>query len=234
MKNICLVLVALIMSFTLMSGFIKVNVSANSPILSEIEDNQVVTQTRHLTVDHMFWFHIQTVTDLRLRNSIGSTNSVRYMIKILQEAREGDIINFHIAGYGGEVETVTDLINAIKQTKAHTVMIVEAPSYSGHAYIALFGNELIMRPYSFLMYHTSSALGEDCSTKTGTDRGVSNVEHCEAALKYHMIIVNKVIGDMPVLTAEEKESMQSGHDVYITADDFYSRTNVVTDKSGTD
>lgn len=148
---------------------------------------------------------------------------VKEAIKVLQHANSGDTVIFHISGYGGDLQTAIWLINNIKITKAHTIMSVEGPSYSAHAYIAASGNELKIAPYTYLMFHTSSGYGIDCSVQTGTDRTVSNVEHCEAMLKYHLGLTNQYIDSISFLTPAEKDRIETGHDVYITSGDYYAR-----------
>jgi len=128
-----------------------------------------------------------------------------------------------LSGYGGEGFTMFQLINDIKKSKAYTVMIVEAPVFSAHAYLATSGRELIMLPYSFLMFHTMSGYGKDCTLEEGTDRTVSNVEHCQALMDTMNNLDNSFISDTPILTAEEKVQIMTGHDVYITPEVYKER-----------
>lgn len=208
------VLAACIMATVLLSGQGKMNLIHHEVLPQVLAEQQIVTIERGFFSDRV---------DIRLPSEIKGHESVRAIIKVLQEAKSGDIVIFHLAGFGGEVETVFDLINNVHASKAHVIMRVEAPVYSGHAYLAVNGNELIMLPYSSLMFHTSSALGMDCTTETGTDRTVSNVEHCEAFLNNHLYLINKAIILAPVLTPLEKGEIISGHDVYITADEYNKR-----------
>lgn len=163
-------------------------------------------------------------TDITLTDEIYGYSILYYnVIKTLREAYSGDTVTFHLSGYGGDVQTTTLIINALKTTKAHTVMIAESSVYSGHAYLLLSGDEVIMRPYSYLMLHSSSILGEDCSTNTGTDRGVSNVEHCEAFKKAALYQNDAEIWNMKYLTQDERMQLVQGHDVYLQAIDIEKR-----------
>lgn len=145
------------------------------------------------------------------------------VVKILNSAEKGDIINFHLAGYGGEVESFIRLVNVVQHSKAHVKMIAESNVYSGHAYLAVSGNELEMRPYSYLMLHTSSGYGKDCSEEEGTDRTVPNSEHCQAFLNNHINEMNYLIDNIRILTVDEKNALKSGHDIYITSGDYQRR-----------
>jgi ATP-dependent protease ClpP protease subunit len=194
------------------------NIIHHEEIPVQLIENQVITYTKQ----SIFGDKI----DIRMDSEIKGHETVRNIIKVLQEAKPSDKIIFHLAGYGGEVEVVEDIINNIKVSKAHVIMQVEAPVYSGHAYLALSGDELIMLPYSYLMLHTSSGYGSDCSKETGTDRTVSNVEHCEAGLKAHLDLINKVLNELPFLTSDEKARIMTGHDFYMTSDEYKRRLSL--------
>ena len=161
--------------------------------------------------------------DILMDTEIGDPNTVRTELGILRDAQKGDVINIHISGPGGQVDTVFLLINAVKASKAYVRMIVEAPSYSGDAYLATVGNELVMRPYSFLMFHTSSMYGLDCTAMAGTDRTVPNSEHCQAFMKTHLGEVEKFLDNVPFLLEDEKAAIKTGHDIYITSEELNNR-----------
>lgn len=159
-------------------------------------------------------------------------NQIYYddVISTLQQAHKGDTVVFHLSGYGGDAQTEEFIADNIKNTKAHTVMSVEAPCYSAHAYLALVGNEIKMAPYSFLMLHFSTILNLDCSKQTGLDRGVSNVEHCNA-LKDNVVYVNtKELQEMPLLTNDERTKLYTGHDVYLQAETVNQRLHALEGK----
>lgn len=208
------IVAALIMGTVLLSGQGKINLIHHEVLPQVLAEQQIVTITKGIFSDRV---------DIRLPPEIKGEETIRPIIKVLQEVGRLDIVIFHLAGVGGEVETVFDLINNVHASKAHVIMLVEAPVYSGHAYLALNGDELIMLPYSSLMLHTSSAYGIDCTEKTGTDRTVPNQEHCQAFLDNHMKLINKVLSSVSVLTAAEIIQVMTGHDVYITADEYNKR-----------
>jgi len=215
---------AIIMASVLLSGKAEINLQHHMNLPAEFSNKSTIEITHNR---HFFdsWFNTGSKQiDIRLSNEIKGTDTVKDIARVLQEATEKDTVIFHIVGIGGEVDTVMYLINNIKTTKAHTIMIVEGPSYSGHAYIAASGDELHMMPYSFLMYHTSSGYGTDCSKKTGTDRTVPNSEHCQAFMDTHLFEVNSYLDSIYFLTRLEKIYIETGHDVYITAEEYHKRT----------
>src|SRR6185437_10265061 len=143
--------------------------------------------------------------------------------KVLRDANYGDTITFHLAGFGGQEDSMYLLINQIHGTKAEVTMSVEAPVYSAYAYLATSGDKLVMYPYTWLMFHFSSVLNTDCTTATGTDRGVSNVEHCNAFKNTVVAMGNVLVNSNKVLTAQEKERIKTGHDVYLPSNEVMLR-----------
>ncbi len=167
------------------------------------------------------WYY--KVIDITLEDEIKGPNNYKEIIRALRDADRNDIITFHLFGYGGSVESTQLIVNNIRMSKAWVHMSVEAPVYSGHAYLALSGKSLYMAPYTYLMLHYSSVLNEDCSTATGSDRGVDNKTHCEEFLKSDLYNNNKWILDLPVLYPNEKLKLLKGYDVYITSDEYNKR-----------
>lgn len=170
------------------------------------------------------WDFISTHTDIRLGETIHAFNFPYFEIqRVLQDAKRGDTITFHLAGYGGSVEQTLLLMNNVMESKAYVTMSVEAPVYSGHAYLATSGNCIKMSPFSYLMYHSSSVLNVDCSQATGMDRGVSNVEHCVMMYLNEIIVNSAMVDSNKLLTKEEKAIIMKGHDVYLQSYDVNQR-----------
>ena len=157
-------------------------------------------------------------TDITLEDEVKSNIWYEDVSKVLRDAKEGDTITFHLMGYGGREDSLYMLINQIKNSKAIITMSVEAPVYSAHAYLAVAGDKLVMAPYTWLMFHFSSVLDVDCSKAKGLDRGVSKEEKCKQFKQVDVDLGIKMISTIDLLTAEEKSSIITGHDVYLTSD----------------
>lgn len=177
----------------------------------------------HYNVSNKFPF-IGKTYDVILKSEIKTQEEFMYLLDILHNASKTDTVIFHIAGYGGDGQTMDVLINNIKTTKAHTIMIVEGPSYSAHAFLAVSGDELLMREYSFLMFHTVSLYGFDCSVIPGLDRTRPVSEKCEQMMTAIIDESNRLIDSIAFLTLEEKENLKTGYDVYITSHEYWERT----------
>ena len=213
MKNYVVVLAAGVMATVLVSGYVNINFQHNLHLPPELTNKNTIVGAA------LSYFSKAERVDFYLTDIIKDGWNFRGVIEKLDKLKAGDLAVFHIAGFGGSVDTTMLLINHIKTTKATTLMIVEAPSYSGHAYLATSGQYIKMLPYSYLMFHTSSGVNENSELELGTDRGVSNVEHCNVMKNAHLKNMVKVIMDNPYLTPDEKTRIYTGHDVIIHADD---------------
>jgi len=210
MNRVAIVYFLFLIAAVLGLSTINVNHHVNLP--------QEVTSTsriHHTTFWNFAPPFIHVKTDIQMADEIKGPNTVRDINAVLNSADEGDIIVFHLAGYGGSVESVLSIVSNIRSSKAEVIMSVEAPVYSGHAYLAVLGHKLIMADNAYLMFHTSSGYNTDCSKETGVDRNMTNQEHCEAMKAADNILVNRVVLSMQHLTLEEKLSIIDGKDVYL-------------------
>lgn len=167
--------------------------------------------------------------DVRFSTKIKAPEHYRDLLQLLDSARLGDTIIFHMSGYGGRVDSAIQIINAIKGTKAHTIASVEASVYSAHAFISMAADEIKIKSYVVLMFHHSSFYGRAskvCSEREGqTDRTRSAVVKCEKYFNNSLKNAEGMIKDLlsRVLTAEELSEVLTGYDIYIRGDTLRDR-----------
>lgn len=161
--------------------------------------------------------------NIRLGDELGGSDTIAADITTVEQANTSDTIVFHIEGYGGSVDGLISLINAIKLSKAHIIMSVEGPSYSAYAVLATQGDELKMSEDSLLMFHTSSLVNVDCKKQPGEDRGVSNVKHCESYYNANMALWYKILSKIKILSGTDITEIESGDDVYLTPEQVNAR-----------
>lgn len=226
--------VATIAAVVMVSGKIDINFHHNLSLPPELSNpNQAVTSYNLLTMSR--------TTHIYFRDSVDNHRQIQDVIQLLNQASKNTTIIIHLAGYGGNVESYEYLSNSIKSTKATVVMSVDAPVYSGHAYLALSGHKLVIAPYTYLMFHASSAMDIDCNKKNyglsksklntlslskninydpnGLDRGVSQKTKCIQYKQATLYNSEKMLNELPYLTQEEKTYIVNGGDVYIQSDD---------------
>jgi ATP-dependent protease ClpP protease subunit len=100
-----------------------------------------------------------------LGTAIGSAYYYQDLIRGLGLLDTDDTVIIHMANYGGQVHSGVRIINAMKSSPAVVKVVVEGPSYSMGALITCAADEVIMHPYTYLMFHhysgTFSGKGSD-------------------------------------------------------------------------
>ena len=201
-----------LMGCVLMSGKVDLNIEHNMHLPKEFSNETMIYYS------YKQWPLPSKRIDIYLKNVIKEMGSYINISEALKQAGPTDEVYFHIAGYGGNLLGMTTIVSAIRSTKASVTMLVEGPSYSGHAYLATIpGVKLIMSDHTFLMFHHVGALGTDCSTAKGLDRGTSNVDHCEGAVQALVALADTYLKANPYLTKQELKDLQDGRDIYLTA-----------------
>lgn len=81
----------------------------------------------------------------------------REHLEVLETASENDFIYIHIDSIGGSVGTAVKMINAIRQSNAQILGVLENRAYSAGSLILLACPSILVKPYSTLMAHSVSA-----------------------------------------------------------------------------
>ena len=210
----------------LVLGLGTVNIQHHLNVPDEAKSSASIHKSHFWNLDVPF---IHERTDIQLADEIKGLDTVRLIDQELQQAKKGDKVVFHLAGYGGQLGAVYSMINNIQSTEADVEMDVEGPVYSGHAYLALSGKSLKIGNNAFIMLHSpadgdNNALKDtDCSKFTGFDRGVSKVEHCERMKTADMLLFTRMLMSLSYLTVQEVVDIYTGHSVYIDSSDINKR-----------
>jgi ATP-dependent protease ClpP protease subunit len=213
---------AIVLAAVLLSGFATINIYHNLKIPSL--DSARISTYHSYDLNYPF---VHKVISIRLNDSIKSINSYKDVAEAISEADSGDTVKMYLAGYGGQVDGAMYIINALSATKAHTETHVQAPVYSAHAYIALYGKQIYVSSNSYLMLHSSSVIEVDCSKQTGNDRGITKKESCEnfkaAALFSNYLLLN----NSNKLSNGEIYQIMTGKEVYIFANSMKERGAII-------
>lgn len=170
------------------------------------------------------------VQDVYLPDTLGSNDDYLVLIKTINDLRPEQTLRLHIAGYGGQVDTLVHIINAIENSKGTVDTIVEGPVYSAHAVLATVGKHMYVSSRSLFMFHAPAIkLGEEyvlpsvvCQAVTGLDRGQSARQKCEDSMKYNKAIFDSIAAKYVFkhLTKQQIKDYNNGRDVYLTSDEM--------------
>lgn len=131
------------------------------------------------------------------------------LVNLLNEASEKDVVEIRISSPGGDAAVGSVLLMAIKESRAQVVCNVIHPSCSMAAIIAVSGDNLIMQPHTYLMFHTYSG-----GSAGKSDDIVQYVTSTDKAMRGGLFA-----SVTPFLTKKEIERMHHGKDIYIHDDD---------------
>lgn len=133
----------------------------------------------------------------------------RALFHKLQEAAERDIVNIHLASFGGACHVGFQVCHAVKECKAHTIITIEQPCYSMGAILACCGDKLIMKPGTLLMFHNYS----------GGSRGKGGEMLMSAKHQDRWLHESFKYFASPFLTDKEFQDLKKDQDVYVHASD---------------
>ena len=98
-----------------------------------------------------------TVHHFYITGEIGPAYFYIDMIHVIRSASPGDVIYLHINTTGGQLDTGIQIINAMRESKAHVVASIEAQAYSLGSMIFLAADDYIVHENSMMMIHNFSS-----------------------------------------------------------------------------
>lgn len=133
--------------------------------------------------------------------------------KVIEEAREEDVIIFYFNSPGGSVHTLNLFINALRRCKSKTVIARVNYAASAAALLALFCDNIEFNTNSTLMLHTYSSLlygkGQEIESEM-----IHNKSEFEKLIRF---ICSKI------LSKEEIEELLNGKDFYFNGEEAIKR-----------
>ena len=133
--------------------------------------------------------------------------------KVLEEAREEDVIIFYFNSPGGSVHTLNLFINALRRCKSKTVIARVNYAASAAALLALFCDNIEFNTNSTLMLHTYSSLmygkGQEIESEM-----IHNKHEYEKLISF---ICSKILSE------KEIEELFNGKDFYFNGEEAIKR-----------
>ena len=96
-------------------------------------------------------------TAVYLTDNISYPSEYNKLCFILDNAKPGDIITIHINNGGGVIDSAFQIINSMKNSKAHIIGKLSGTVASASTVIALCCHELIVADYTAFMIHNYSS-----------------------------------------------------------------------------
>lgn len=145
------------------------------------------------------------VTHLYLSEEIGAPEEYTDIIHKIYSASSSDVIHIHLNTPGGRLDTGVQLINAMHNSAARIVTILDAEAYSLGTLIFLAGDEMIVNDHCLMMFH---------NFKGGVvGKGNEQIAQLDATIKWFNALAKKIY--VPFLTEEEFQRIVKGEDLWM-------------------
>ena len=135
------------------------------------------------------------------------------MIHRINIANPGDIIHIHLNTPGGRLDTGVQIVNAMQNSQAKVITILEGMAYSLGTLIFLAGDEMVVNDHCMMMFHNfkGGILG----------KGQELVAQLDATVKWFAAMAKRIY--VPFLTEQEFERMIRGEDLWMHSPEIRKR-----------
>ena len=155
--------------------------------------------------------------DIYLSQEVESANKYTKLFDILRNSTRYDIIKIHINCFGGELRTGIQLINAMKQSEANIVTILDSFAFSLAPLILFAGDNIQIGEHTLLMFHDYSS--------GNYGKGSEQYENAIAMNEYYKGLLEKYA--KPFLTDEEITKITDGKDLYFNSEQTKNRIELI-------
>ena len=153
--------------------------------------------------------HVSKDIDIFIRGAIECFEDYDELVKELGKVTENDSVVVHLNCPGGDCSVGFFLVDQLMALPCPVHMVVEYPSYSMGAILAVCGDKLTIQPDSFIMFHDYS--GGSKGKGGETELYINN---------YRKVFRNRFNRlCKPFLSQSEINRMFKGEDLYIHHDD---------------
>jgi ATP-dependent protease ClpP protease subunit len=135
------------------------------------------------------------------------------MIHKIGGANSNDTVFIHLNTPGGQLDTGVQIINAMQNSQAKIVTVLESQAYSLGTLIFLAGDEMIVNDHCMIMFHNfnGSVIG----------KGNELTSQLEATIKWFFALAKKIY--TPFLTEDEFQRITRGEDLWMHSPEIRKR-----------
>lgn len=144
------------------------------------------------------------------------------MIYRIQNSSPNDTIYIHLNTPGGQLDTGVQIINAIQNSPAKVITVLEGMAYSLGTLIFLAGDELVVNDHCIMMFHNfrGGVVG----------KGNEITLQLEATVKWFTELAKQIY--VPFLSDDEFNRLLKGEDIWMMSEEVRARLeNMIKIKS---
>ena len=159
--------------------------------------------------------HVYTAqhTHFYLSQNIGEPSQYTDMIHRINTASGSDTIIIHLNTPGGQLDTGVQIINAMQNSQAKIVTVLESMAYSLGTLIFLAGDEMVVNDHCMIMFH---------NFKGGViGKGNELTSQLEATVKWFSMLAKKIY--IPFMSEEEFTRITKGEDLWMHSAEIRKR-----------
>ena len=168
---------------------------------------------------YQYYEHTLTAQQIHfyLNKTIEAPDLYSDMIHRINTASAYDTVYIHLNTPGGRLDTGVQILNAMRNSEAKIVTILEAEAFSLGTLIFLAGDELIVNDHCVIMLHNF----------TGGVRGKGHEQlaELEATVKWFTSIAREIY--IPFLTEDEFNRIIKGEDLWLHSKEIRERIEVM-------
>lgn len=143
--------------------------------------------------------------DIYLDEEIKDPTYYRQALQVIRSGQRGDLIRIHISSPGGNLNSALMFKNAIEESDADVVAIIQAEAYSAAGLIALSCPMIEVKKHATMMCHSAAF---------GAGGIVQNVrDHVDFTGKHAEAVMDEVYENF--LNPEELEDIRRGREIWL-------------------
>ena len=148
-----------------------------------------------------------------LSEEIGEPSEYTEMVHQILTAGEHDTVFIHLNCPGGQLDTGVQIINAMQQSEAKIITILEGTAYSMGTMIFLAADEMVVNDHCMMMFHNFNGglIG----------KGNELTSQLEATVKWFASLAEDIY--VPFLTPEEVQRIARGEDLWMQSPEIRDR-----------
>ena len=148
-----------------------------------------------------------------ITNDIGDPAEYVDMVHRILTASQNDVIFIHLNTPGGRLDTGIQIINAMQNSQAKIVTVLESVAHSLGTLIFLAGDEMVVHDHCMMMFHNyrGGVMG----------KGHEQAAEIGATTKWYTSIAKKIY--IPFMTEEEVDRIMKGEDIWMHSPEIRRR-----------
>lgn len=150
-----------------------------------------------------------------LSESIGDPAEYIDMVHRIANAGPSDVVFIHLNTNGGQLDTGVQIINAMQNTRAHVITILEGLAYSLGTLIFLSGDEMVVNDHCMMMFHNFNG--------GVAGKGNEITLELEATNKWFATLAKQIY--IPFLSEDELHRLSRGEDFWMQSPEIRRRLN---------